>query len=315
MSYSPCPFCGGVKVSRERRPNGDTSCWGCGMNLPSVEWDARIAAHSKDTPKADEAVLTIRAEYEALRESWEEEKARVSELIDRKATDPWLWIGDGTDDPETLACPVLMSADQARDLHAKLEAAEKRAEEAQALAEKLQARAEEAAMHLRGCEFWAFTGDRTEAAKHLVMMAKTVAKNYARERLKNQEALERIAELDQWKARVSRWLEGYERQPGETLIHVAARMGDLAFAQTARIVELEAAEKKRNELQEKLEAQHGDDGCSGETECLICRGEAGEALASMRFDDGLGNSPSRSRREACGGGGTGRGSKGDRGSY
>lgn len=52
----------------------------------------------------------------ALREAWEREKATNAELRDRKATDPWLWQDDEENDVQALACPVLMSADQARDL-------------------------------------------------------------------------------------------------------------------------------------------------------------------------------------------------------
>lgn len=44
-----CPQCGErhPDTRRERRPNGDTTCGGCGFRITSKNWDANGEAHER----------------------------------------------------------------------------------------------------------------------------------------------------------------------------------------------------------------------------------------------------------------------------
>ena len=46
MDLPECPQCGSSKYSREKRPNGDTTCICCGHKDKSVEWDKKAPVMS-----------------------------------------------------------------------------------------------------------------------------------------------------------------------------------------------------------------------------------------------------------------------------
>lgn len=57
MEMPTCPKCGSNKYSREKRPNGDTTCMDCGHKDKSSEWDktAPIMTHFRnEVDKASE---------------------------------------------------------------------------------------------------------------------------------------------------------------------------------------------------------------------------------------------------------------------
>lgn len=72
------------------------------------------------------ALLASHAELTEIRSERDRWQARA-EMHERKARDEyWIWQGDGEDEPESLACPVLIHQDALRTLvaaHAELERA------------------------------------------------------------------------------------------------------------------------------------------------------------------------------------------------
>lgn len=62
MSYGHCPNCnveGHKLTTRERRPNGDTTCGACGLKSPSKEWAVATMAHSAHYPWARDLFLAM----------------------------------------------------------------------------------------------------------------------------------------------------------------------------------------------------------------------------------------------------------------
>lgn len=102
----------------------------------SVEHVRDEAPARHDLVVMDEAPGIPQDVFDAMKrtEYWQSEAVRQQELVTRlveeRGESVWLWQGDGGDDVQSLTCPVLMSADQARQMVSKREAAEAKLAEA-----------------------------------------------------------------------------------------------------------------------------------------------------------------------------------------
>jgi hypothetical protein len=84
---------------------------------------AAMTARAEKAEKAETSLTTVRDEWE------QERRVRLDaenalRLVRTDIENVWRWQGDGYDDPTTLSCPVIMSADTVRALVARAEKAE-----------------------------------------------------------------------------------------------------------------------------------------------------------------------------------------------
>lgn len=110
----PCPFCGNKHVNRKHDDGLSwEQCTNCGATGPA------------GTRYADDDAPTWNSRYEVTRPRENEYlstlQKRITELEQQKLTrfldtECWIYMGDGSDYPESLVCPVVMSAQQFRDL-------------------------------------------------------------------------------------------------------------------------------------------------------------------------------------------------------
>ena len=84
----------------------------------TVNWQARSERLTVELDGARKALAAQREHSEELRVVAARAMEATRRLRDERSGEVWLWQGDGKDDPASLSCPVLMTADQVRALTA-----------------------------------------------------------------------------------------------------------------------------------------------------------------------------------------------------
>jgi transcription elongation factor Elf1 len=79
-----CPKCGGLSIVRERRMNGNTMCYGCGLSLPHNQWDDALVNKQEQGAGTTDIEKVLSAELRAERRRNETLQDEIFKLLSEK---------------------------------------------------------------------------------------------------------------------------------------------------------------------------------------------------------------------------------------